>query len=126
MADSVSSRLRSSVHKTPAKEQNECNYEFLFTSKPISGKQSEKPLSPGIYMYLSLPADCAWMWGLKPKDYFFNYVETHPDTQACDFHADSLRLMRQVLETGEIITTSDTTHICKPGKGRVLVRQSKP
>ena len=94
---------------------------YVFSGKPLTDDKNDKPLLPGLWVYLQVPARLAHLYWLKRKDYLMNCAKVGfmpPD----DFLPDAVADMRASfrLDPDTILSAIDTTRIMKPGCGRML------
>jgi len=101
------------------RSQQQLAYEFIFLKEPLD-KKGETPLDEGLYMYISIPASQCWQYGLKPKGFVCNVLTMFGDIARDDFNDEDIALLQQAVQVMGSVTTTDTTKICKPGRGRVL------
>lgn len=116
MSPKTRSRARQEAKE---KEEGPQHYEFIFLNKPLRDKDAA--LEEGLYMYIAVPADQCWQYGLKPRGFVSNVLTMFGDITRKDFNDNDIALIKQLLELhGDSVRTSNTTKICKPGRGRIL------
>lgn len=95
---------------------------LVFSGEPLSDQPDESALLPGIWVYLEIPARKAHLYGMKPKDYVWNYMETFVDnTLAEDILPEVAELMRTHFRQHHTTLSATNTHqLVKPGRGQVF------
>jgi hypothetical protein len=95
-------------------------HRFVFLSKPLPSDHRGPALRRGVWVYLEVPARSAHLYGLRPKRYLVNYMETFPGNHLdCHLLPDALRDIRAFFRDypNMELDTSDTTALVAPGHG---------